>query len=235
MIDWNTLIQANGASVPLQGRDEPVLTDPTHGLGQSVPTVPVKTVSVPPQVGQAKASNGKACSGFFASVPVVPLKKQETGKDLEEIAGAVALPQLFCAEVREKGNTLYEANPAAVLLVMAWSRLKRATRDERAGLLLDLEFMPPADQVKHWHGVCVADGIKPWHVLCLPSSMTGADCTRCKHLSTRYEAIGEDRQRYHWACDLGYLILEQGRGTERIWIAPKECTSWERWYPSDHR
>ena len=235
MIDWDTLIQADGVGVPLQGRDVPALTDKGQELGQSVPVVPAKTGSVPLGVGQAKASNSKACSHFFASVPVVPLKNQGTGKEPEEIAGAVALPQPFRAEVREKGNAFYEANPAAVLLVLAWSRLKQATRDERAGLLLDLESMPPSDQVKHWHGVCVADGLKPWRVLCCPAPLWGDDCTRCKHLTTREEAIGEDRRRYHWACSLGYLILEHGRGTERVQISPPECKSFDRWYPAEWR
>jgi hypothetical protein len=57
----------------------------------------------------------------------------------------------------------------------------------------------------------------------------------CAHLVTRHEAIGNGRQQYHNACGLGYLILETGRGTERIWIAPPECKSHERWYPSDWR
>jgi len=211
----------------------------TAGAGQSTPEVshpvPVESASVPPQVGQAKANNGKASSGFFASVPVVPLKKQGKGNEQEEIAGAAAMPQTFRAEVREKGIDSYQAYPAAVLLVLAWSQHKQITKDERAGLLLDLENLPPADQVKHWHGVCVRDGLKPWQVLCMPAPMSGDDCTMCKHLTTRHEALGDDRQRYHWACSLGYLILEHGRGTERIWIAPTECKSWERWYPAEWR
>lgn len=102
-------------------------------------------------------------------------------------------------------------------------------------MLLDLENLPPADQVKHWHGVCVGQGLKPWHVLCLPAPAWGDDCTRCKHLTTREEAIGEDRRRCHWACNLGYLILEYGRGTERVHLAPPECERFERWYPSEFR
>lgn len=42
--------------------------------------VPAKKASVPPLVGQAKASNGAAFGGFFASVPVVPLKKHGKGR-----------------------------------------------------------------------------------------------------------------------------------------------------------
>ncbi|MBS1185280.1 MAG: hypothetical protein H6R09_881 [Proteobacteria bacterium] len=204
-------------------------------MAESVPPVPVKTASVPLQVGQAEASNSKDYRGFFASVPVVPPKNQWTGNDTEKIAGAGGAPQQFRAELSEKGIAQNEANPAAVLLLMAWARVKQATREERAAMLLDLEILPPADQVRHWHGVCLDAGLKPWHVLCLPAPRSGDDCTLCKHLTTRHEAIGEDRRRYHWACDLGYLILEHGRGTERVYVAPPECQSFERWYPSQWR
>jgi hypothetical protein len=102
-------------------------------------------------------------------------------------------------------------------------------------MLVDLECMTPADQVRRWRGFCVREGLKPWQVLCVPAPMSGDDCTMCKHLTTMLESIGRDRQRYHWACSLGYLILEHGRGTERIWIAPPECERWERWYPSESR
>lgn len=172
---------------------------------------------------------------FKASVPVVPLKKQQRGKDQEEAGGAAAQPQDLRAEIGEDGKPFYPTHPAAVLLVMAWARLKRIPKDERAGLLLSLESLPPAEQIRHWHGVCIEEGLKPWHVLCLPATMTGSDCTRCRNLITRHEAIGSDRVRYHWACRLGYLILEHGRGTERIWIAPPECVSFDRWYPSDYK
>lgn len=221
MLDWGALMPEKGG--------------PLGHMAESVPPVPVKNESVPPQVGQAEASNGGACSGFLASVPVVPVNNQRTGKGPEEIAGAGVAPQSFRAEVSEKGNSLYQANPAAVLLLMAWSRAKQASREERAAMLLDLENLPPADQVKHWHGVCVGQGLKPWHVLCLPAPAWGDDCTRCKHLTTREEAIGEDRRRCHWACNLGYLILEYGRGTERVHLAPPECERFERWYPSEFR
>ncbi len=221
MLDWSALIPEKGG--------------PAGHVAEMSQPVPVKTASVPLEAGQAKASNGGACSGFLASVPLVPLNNQRTSKEPEEIDGGAAWPQSFRAEVSEKGNPLYQANPAAVLLLMAWARVKRASKEERAAMLLDLETLPPADQVKHWHGVCVAEGLKPWHVLCLPAPVWGDDCTRCKHLTTREAAIGEDRRRFHWACSLGYLILEHGRGTERVYAAPPECESFERWYPSEFR
>ena len=60
--------------------------------------VPAKTASVPPQVGQVKASNGKAYSHFFASVPVVPLKKQGRGKEGMKIGRAKLMQQTVLAE-----------------------------------------------------------------------------------------------------------------------------------------
>lgn len=196
------------------------------------PTVPPEPASVPPEVGQSKPSNGKAYSGIFESVPVVPVKNQWTGNDHENRAGEGDAQQSFCAEVDEDEKSNNEENPAAVLLLLSWARAKGASMEERAAMLLDLSKLAPADQVRHWHGVCLRDGLKPWHVIYRPAPTWGDDCTRCKHLTTRHEAIGEERRRYHWACGLGYLILEHGRGTERIFMAPPECESFERWYPA---
>ncbi|HRE19114.1 MAG TPA: hypothetical protein PLW86_18930, partial [Rhodocyclaceae bacterium] len=80
-----------------------------------------------------------------------PEKASEAGRSRE----AAAVPQNLCAQVEAEQGTSYPAHPAAVLLVMAWSRLRGASPDERAALLLNLEGMPPADQVRHWHGVCL--------------------------------------------------------------------------------
>lgn len=162
-------------------------------------------------------------------------ERQEKVVGPEKIAGAAVLPQEIRAETAAEVGACYPAHPAAVLLVLAWSRSKQVDTDERAALLLDLERMPPADQVRRWHGACVLDGLKPWQVLYLPAPQWGDDCTRCKHITTRHEAIGNDRRRYHWACQHGYLILEHGRGTERVFVAPPECQTFERWYPSEWR
>jgi hypothetical protein len=162
-------------------------------------------------------------------------KKREKADESEESAGAAAEPQNLCAQIDAEVDAIYPAHPAAVLLVMAWTRLKQASMDERAAYLLALEGVAPADQVRQWHGVYLREGLDPWHVLYLPAPTWGDDCTKCKHLMTRHEAIGGDRRRYHWACQHGYLILEHGRGTERVYIAPPECQSFERWYPSEQR
>ena len=165
------------------------------------------------------------------------IQAEEPRKDRThgEIAGKAAGPQHLCAQIKTESGGSFPAHPAAVLLVMAWSRHKQASADERAALLLNLEEIPPADQVKHWHAVCTRDGLKPWHVLYLPAPTWGDDCTKCKYLTTREEAASKDRRRWHWACQHGYLILEHGRGTERVQIAPPECQSFERWYPSGFR
>ena len=218
MIDFDALVAKN-AGQPGQ-------------VAGGCPAVPVEAASVPVAPGQVKPSNGEACSRFFASVPVVPVENQWTGNDPENRAGEGGAQQCFCAEVDEDEKSNNEENPAAVLLLLAWARVKEATREERTALLSNLSTMTPADQVRHWHGVCLRAGLKPWHVLFRPAPTWGNDCTRCQHLTTRHEAIGEDRRRYHWACGLGYLILEHGRGTERIYVAPPECESFERWFPA---
>lgn len=125
----------------------------------------------------------------------------------------------------------FALHPAAVILALACLRKMEANHDERVAALLQLETMPSDDQVMHWHACCVEVGIKPWEVLSLPASTSGQDCTMCKHLTTRQMAGESGRRQFHWACGLGYLILETGRGTERIWIAPPDCLNWERWRP----
>jgi hypothetical protein len=111
----------------------------------------------------------------------------------------------------------------------------KADNDETASVLLHLETMPPVEQVRQWHGSCLDVGVKPWEVLTIQAPLSGSDCTMCKHLTTRQMASDGGRRQFHWACGLGYLILETGRGTERIWIAPPECSSWERWQPAGGR
>ena len=125
----------------------------------------------------------------------------------------------------------FALHPSAVILALAYCRKVKADNDETASVLLHLETMPPVEQVRRWHGSCLEVGVKPWEVLTLPAPLSGSDCTRCKHLTTRQMASDGGRRQFHWACGLGYLILETGRGTERIWIAPPECSSWERWQP----
>ncbi len=244
MLDWDMLMPAGAGQKISHSGETTGRTDDLPDDSRDVPErrnwdkvsqcVPLKTGSVPPPVGQAKASNGKVFRGFFSSVPVVPPKKQGRGKEEgKNSGGAAAEPHDFRAENQE--DFLHSIHPAAVLLVLAWSRHKQITREERACLLLDLETMQPGEQVRYWNQVCMQDGLKSWQILYLPATTSGQDCTLCRNLITRHDTIGHERQQYHWACRQGYLILEHGRGTERIWIAPPECHSFERWYPSDWR
>ena len=146
-----------------------------------------------------------------------------------------AFPQDFSARDDGDLDEVYPADPSAVLLVLAWSSRKEIPSDERAALLLDLETLPPAEQVRRWPAACLQEGIQPWRVLCRPAALSGEDCTLCAHLCTRHEAIGNERRQFHSACDLGYLILEHGRGTGRLWLSPPECRGYERWVPGPHR
>ncbi len=125
----------------------------------------------------------------------------------------------------------FALHSSAVILALAYCRKVEADNDETVSILLHLDTMPPGEQVRRWHGSCLEVGVKPWEALTLPAPTSGGDCTKCKHLITRQMASDGCRRRFHWACGLGYLILETGRGTERIWISPPECSSWERWQP----
>nr|MBL8411658.1 hypothetical protein [Dechloromonas sp.] len=127
----------------------------------------------------------------------------------------------------------FALHPAAVILALAYCRKVKAANDERVAALLHLQTMPPGQQVQHWHSVCIDAGLKPWEELLIPAPSSGLDCTMCKHLTTRQFSSSGVRRNFWWACGLGYLILETGRGTERIWIAPPECNSFERWRPGD--
>ena len=234
MIDWDSLIG------PSTDDKAGAVERKIAGDGTKCPTVsqPKRQVSHP-RWDSLNSVTAKLTAEFYPSVPLVPLKKQgrgkQEGKNENETGGAAVEPQGFCAEIGKDQVTTHPAHPAAILLLMAWSRFRQIPSIERADLLLALETMAPADQVRRWHDACVDAGLKPWHVLCLPAPMSGKDCTRCRHLTTRHEAIGKERVQFHWACGLGYLILEHGRGTERLWIAPPECKCFERWYPSEQR
>ncbi len=234
MLDWDSLISTPDSTQPVGDEDK------TADTGTKCPTVSLQKQPVShPDWDRSKTVTARLTADFPPSVPTVPVKKQgkgeQKGKKDNGAGGAAAEPQYLRADISEDQRRIHPAHPAAVLLVMAWSRFKQIPHEERAGLLLDLEIMEPLEQVRYWHKVCMQDGLKPWHVLCLPAPLSGADCTRCRRLVTRHEAIGLDRAQFHWACELGYLILEHGRGTERIWIAPPECKNFERWYPSDWR
>lgn len=234
MLDWDSLINASDSAQPSENQTE------TTASGTKCPTLSHENGLVShPEWDSFKPVTARLSADFLPSGPTVPRKKQgrgnEGGEEERRAGGAAVEPQDLRADKCEDQQRIHPAHPAAVLLVMAWSRLKQIANEERAALLFDLESMAPSEQVRYWNKVCMRDGLKPWHVLCLPAQLSGSDCTKCRRLVTRHEAIGSERVQFHWACDMGYLILEHGRGTERIWIAPPECKSFERWYPSDWR
>lgn len=132
-------------------------------------------------------------------------------------------------------SSQFALHPSAVILLIAYCRRLDLPLHEQAAALVDLGQLPPGEQVRHWQEACIQQRIEPWTVLSIGAPMEGQDCSLCAHLLTRQFPGDSGRRQFHWACGKGYLILETGRGTERIWIAPPECQSFERWYPSDRR
>jgi hypothetical protein len=128
-------------------------------------------------------------------------------------------------------------HPAAVcLMVAACEKARKTTPEEIGKQVLSLHYLTPTEQVRHGHAACLAKGVAPWRVLAFESPGEGKDCGMCVHLHSILDHVEGDRRRcYRWACKLGYLILEYGRATERIMLAPPECKSWERHYPGAAR
>lgn len=63
------------------------------------------------------------------------------------------------------------------------------------------------------------------------SSGDGWDCQFCKHLVSRWEYAENSRRRFRWRCDVGHAVMEYGRDSERILLAPESCHEWERFVP----
>ena len=143
----------------------------------------------------------------------------------------------FLSETHIHGYSYdYPLNPAAVCLMVAACEKAMKTPEEIGRHVLYLHRLKPADQVRHWHMNCQAVGVVPWHVLTMDSPGEGKDCGLCAHLNSVTDYIeGDGRRCFRWACKLGYLILEYGRSTERIMLAPPECDKWERHYPGPWR
>ncbi len=231
---------------------------PGQVLHENAGVLPNVCASVPPcPSGKGQVSHLEQCYNSLnindntASVPVVPVVPPllQGGKFLEganSAHGGGAGEGLFAPE-KEKSRFLsnkhihentydYPLNPAAVCLVVAACEKTRKTPEEIGRHVLSLHHLKPAEQVRHWHMNCEAVGVVPWQVLTMTSPIEGKDCGMCAHLHSMMEYVeGEDRRRFRWACKLGYLILEYGRATERIMLAPPECESWERHYPGPWR
>lgn len=220
MIDWDQLV---GQMPHDSGQPESIKA------GTDCPGCPDSRDMPKSSPGQHDSSNRAAFRSVVPAVPLVPAKNDREG--LSNISnpapGGGGASDSICA-----------ANPVnmvAALLCIAWCKRNAKSKRETLGLLLDLGNMQQADQVRHWHNECLAAGIKPWHVLYQESGYKGEDCGMCKHLESLNDTIQGTRRRYFWKCSLGHPILEYGRYTERILLAPPECSSWDRWYPSAQR
>lgn len=233
MLDLDNLFatQSSGATVPsLSG-----------GVNQSESLAPSSLDDISQHHSRCEVGH----SGHSALTPVLaqvcpPKPLQHKALDELGTLGTLGTVDIQEGEDRALKNSPGEGaardqfalHPAAIILVLAYCKKVRASNDERISALLHLETMKPGDQVKCWHLSCIEVGIKPWEVLTLPAPSSGLDCTMCKHLTTRQITSHNERRRFDWACGLGYLILETGRATERIWIAPPECNNYQRWVPS---
>ncbi len=216
--------------------------------GQSVPVCPSEKQQVSHLHAHDNLLNAK---DITASVPVVPLVPPvfhgvSSSTPENSAHGGGAAEGTFAAE-KEKSRFLsdsllhecsyeYPLNPAAVCLVVAACEKANKTPEEIGRNVLSLHRLAPAEQVRHWHKNCLAVGLAPWRVLTMDSPGEGKDCGMCVHLHSVHDYIeGDQRRNFRWACKLGYLILEYGRATERIMLAPPECDRWEKFYPGPWR
>ena len=220
MIDWDQLV---GQTSHDSGRSDLLKT------GTNCPDCPGARDMQKSSPGQQDSSNRAAFGPVVPAVPLVPAKNDREGlSDISNTApGGGGASDSICA-----ANSV---NMAAALLCIAWCKRNAKGKQEALELLIELGTMQQVDQVRHWHNECLAEGIKPWHVLYQESGYKGEDCGMCKHLESLNDTVQGTRRRYFWKCSLGYPILEYGRYTERILLAPPECSSWDRWYPSAQR
>lgn len=222
MLDWDALMPADDAA------------SRTVEAGTGA-VVPGKTANVPHAMGRLEASNGKASSDILGAVPNVPSKNVEEGIEAAP-AGERGEGKHLRARREDRPIHPHQVSPSAVLLCLAWCNRKRTPDARRWLALARLDRRPPGEQVRVWSRLCRRIGLKPWQVLAQPTAGEGKDCTFCRHFVQVVDRIpGRDRREFHWSCGLGYLILELGRATERILIAPPECESWERFYPGPVR
>lgn len=227
-MDWDTLIPERAL-----GTAETGANDPKNGPGWE---------QFPPQTGvcshldeECKSHPVNDLGNLFPLFPLFPRPETRLGLEGQEKAPGVAGRPDQIRAGNEGDKPRFPLHPAGVVLCLAWCDAVGADADERAAALEAMTTTPPAEQVRRWHGACVAKGLKPWQLIYTKAPAEGAECGKCKHLTSREYRHPDERRRFHWACALGYLLHEYGSGTERVWISPPECGSWERWYPSDQR
>jgi hypothetical protein len=227
-MDWDTLIPKRALGTAETGANES-----KDGAGWE--QFPPKTGACSHYCRGGESNPNNSLSNLFPLFPLFPRPETRLGLEGQEKAPWVAgRPDQIRAR-NEGGQRRFPLHPAGVVLCLAWCDVVGADADERAAALEAMTTTPPAEQVKQWHGVCVAQGLKPWELIYTKAPAEGTECGNCKHLTSREYRHLDERRRFHWACALGYLLHEYGSGSERVWIAPPECESWERWYPSDQR
>ncbi len=229
-----------------------------HDIQGNAEDLPNKCAFVPACPGEngylsrlpvhAKSLSNNDNIAFVPVVPVVPAVLQGVSSSIpengargggggrEKKAPENAISR-FLSETHIHGYSYdYPLNPAAVCLVVAACEQARKSPEEIGQHVHSLHRLAPAEQVRHWHANCQAVGVEPWRVLTMASPGEGKDCGMCAHLdSVLHQSEGDGRRCFRWACKLGYLILEYGRATERIMLAPPECDKWERHYPGPWR
>lgn len=190
-----------------------------------------------PPVPNSKSICTHSLSNQINNVPIVPNVPTQkawsplAGDEKSSVGGGGGSPDFFRARKTE-GADSYPLHPSAVVLVLAWCDRVGATQEQRAGELLDLCNHAPGEQVSRWHLACVEQGMEPWRVLSTVATMEGKDCTLCQYLTHRTYPEANGRRWFHWTCGRGYLLLECSDGSERVWLAPPECQSWEQWKPA---
>lgn len=227
-MNWGELIPERQA-----GTSETVGKAPENGAGWE--QFPAKAVVCSHFEGGCNSNTINNLGDLFPLFPLFPRPETRPGFEGKEKAPGVAgRPDQIRAR-NEGDQSRFPLHPAGVVLCLAWCDAVGADPEERAAALEAMTTTPPGEQVKRWHGACVAKGLKPWELIYMRAPREGTECGACKHLTSREYRHPDERRRFHWACALGYLLHEYGSGSERIWIAPPECSSWERWYPTDQR
>ncbi len=184
----------------------------------AVPAGPGENGSSPGMSTCPESSIGADFSHAVPVVPVVPVKNQR-GDD-KTLGWGVAASDI---RGNKTGENLYQIDPSAVCLILAFCAKVCADDNDVAIALAGLRTTPPAEQIKQWHTACLEKGISPQHVIYQPSPGKGAECTGCRHLQMVKNQVTSSPRVFHWSCKHGYLILEGGQHFERVLIAPEEC------------
>lgn len=231
---------ANGGMVgtaPADGNGEDSRSFPSSN-SDLFPPVPTKTEVCSHLADTEKTFHNNALCNLFPLFPVFPLKNSgrevQTGEtDTPGAAGRPENPRARNGGVRGTARAIrYPLHPQATTLTIAWARAAEATLPELVAFLAGLTKDPMPDQLRVVGDLCRERGLVPWKLLTYPSPGEGAECMGCKHMTSANGYLDGSRRYFRWACGKGYQIMEYARESERVAIAPPECESWDRWYPS---